>query len=80
MDRIRESIPEDLPEEMKTLLNTLMATQNEDNVHIKIDAENAFLIEHPHCIFEEYPYVLGCHLADQTLNKVGDDPLVIYTM
>lgn len=80
MDRIRESIPEDLPEEMKTLLNTLMATQNEDNVHIKIDAENAFLIEHPHCIFEEYPYVLGSNLADQTLNKVGDDPMIIYTM
>lgn len=80
MDRIRESIPEDLPEEMQELLNTLMATQDEENVHIKIDAENAFLIEHPHCIFEEYPYVLGSDLADKTLEKAATYPIIIYTM
>lgn len=80
MDRIRESISEDLPEEIQELLNTLMATQDEENVHIKIDAENAFLIEHPHCIFEEYPYVLGSDLADKTLEKTATYPIIIYTM
>lgn len=78
MDRIRSAIPEELPDEMKSLLNDLMSTQDEDNVHIKIDAENSFIIEHPNCIFEEYPYILGSDLADRTLDKVGEDPMIIY--
>ena len=49
-------------------------------INIKIDAENAFLIEHPHCIFEEYPYVLGIDLADKTLEKTATYPIIIYTM
>ena len=80
MDRIKNAIPEDLPEEMKELLNNLMSTQNEDNVHTKIDAENAFLIEHPNCIFEEYPYIVGYELADATMYKVSENPMLIYTM
>lgn len=80
MDRIRSAIPEELPDEMKSLLHDLMSTQDEDNVHIKIDAENSFLIEHPNCIFEEYPYILGSDLADKTLDKIGADPMIIYTM
>ena len=80
MDRIRAAIPDDLPEEMIELLNMLMSTQDEENIHVKIDAENAFLIEHPNCIFEEYPYILGNELADATLFKVKKDPMLIYTM
>lgn len=80
MDRIREAIPDDLPEEMQDLLNALMSTQNEDNVHIKIDAENAFLIEHPNCIFEEYPYIVGYELADATMYKADENQTIIYTM
>ena len=80
MDRIREAIPNDLPENMQELLNTLMATQDEENVHIKIDAENAFLIEHPNCIFEEYPYIVGYELADATTYKVRENPMLIYTI
>ena len=80
MDRIRNAIPDDLPDEMKELLNAMMSTQDEENVHIKIDAETAFLLEHPNCIFEEYPYVLGSNLADETLEKVADEPMLIYTM
>lgn len=80
MDRIREAIPDDLPEEMQSLLNNLMSTQDEDNVHIKIDAENAFLIEHPNCIFEEYPYIVGYELADATMYKANENQTIIYTM
>lgn len=80
MDRIRNAIPDDLPDEMKDLLNSLMATGDEENVHIKIDAENAFLIEHPNCIFEEYPYIVGSELADATMFKLNENPMLIYTM
>ena len=80
MDRIRAAIPDDLPEEMIELLNMLMSTHDEENVHKKVDAENAFLIEHPNCIFEEYPYILGNELADATLFKDKKDPMLIYTM
>lgn len=80
MDRIRSSIPENLPEDVIDLLNMLMSTEDEENVHVKIDAENAFLLEHPNCIFEEYPYIVGNNLADQTIGRVGENPLLIYTM
>lgn len=80
MDRIREAIPDDLPEEMQELLNTLMATEDHENVHTKIDTENLFLVEHPDCIFSEYPYVLGSHLADQTLERLEEEPMLIYTI
>ncbi len=80
MDRIRNAIPNDLPEEMIELLNLMLSTQDEENIHTKVDAENLFLLEHPNCIFEEYPYILGSELADATLFKAKKDPMIIYTM
>lgn len=80
MDRIRNAIPEDLPKEMQELLNNIMSTQDEENVHKKVDVENSFLIEHPDCIFEEYPYIIGYELAEATMFKVSDNPMLIYTV
>lgn len=80
MDHIRENIPDDLPDEMQELLNALMSTQDEENVHIKIDAETAFLLEHPNCLFDEFPYIVGYDLAIKTLEKLPDDPMIMYTV
>lgn len=80
MDRIRNAIPDDLPKEMQELLNNIMSTHDEENVHKKVDVENSFLIEHPDCIFEEYPYIVGYELADATMYKVSENPMLIYTM
>ena len=80
MDRIRNAIPDDLPKEMHELLNNIMSTQDEENVHKKVDVENSFLIEHPDCVFEEYPYIVGYELAEATMFKVSDNPMLIYTV
>lgn len=78
MDKIRNAIPEELPAEMKELITALMSTDDENNVHIKIDAENAFLVERAECLYEEYPYIVGTYLATETLKRLDEDPITIF--
>lgn len=79
-EQLFTSIEEDISEDIKQLLEALLSTDGDENVHIKVDAENAFLVQYPIYVSKAYPYIIGKYFATKTFEQVTENPQLIYTV
>ena len=77
--RLQTLIDETLDPNLKEKVEKVAQTSDESIID-KIDFEIMFILSAPLAVLEEYPYILGRYLSTKTLNRLEEDPMLIYEL
>lgn len=72
-------IDDNLSGDMKEQVERLVSTADQSIID-RCDFEIMFILSAPLAILDEYPYVLGRYLSTKTLEKLEEDPMLIYKL
>lgn len=76
---LQSFIDNGLDEDLKYKVTQVVQTDDE-SIKAKCDFEIMTILFAPTFILDEYPYVLGRYLSTKTLERLKEDPMLIYTL
>lgn len=77
-DLIR-TLQENIPEDLESKLDTIKEMDDE-KIKADCDLEISFILSFPTTLYDEYPYVMGNYLAIKTLERLNEEPTLLYTV
>ena len=72
---LQENIPEDLESKLDTIKEI-----DDEKIKADCDLEISFILSFPTTIYDEYPYVMGNYFAAKTLERLNEEPMLLYTV